>query len=222
MTVILRTVASAYAYSSLAPWRMMPPYSWLVPGGTGDVFERDQGMLKQSQKRTKRAPLTEALMSSIPASTAGWLATMPTERPIHAGEPDDDVFAVVLVDFEECPVVHYAVDYVLDVVRKIRLRRDDAIERGVGAVNGIGTRFARRVVEIVRREEAEQLAQHGEAFGIVVGEKVRHARSFVVRDRPAKLLFGDVFVHDGLDHVWPGDEHVRRVVHHGDEVGDRG
>jgi hypothetical protein len=29
------------------------------------------GMLKQSQKRTKRAPFTEALMSSVPASIAG-------------------------------------------------------------------------------------------------------------------------------------------------------
>lgn len=31
MTVILGTVASAKAYSSLAPCRMMPPYSWAVP-----------------------------------------------------------------------------------------------------------------------------------------------------------------------------------------------
>jgi hypothetical protein len=34
-------------------------------------------MLKQSQKRTKRAALSLALMSSTPASTIGWLATMP-------------------------------------------------------------------------------------------------------------------------------------------------
>ena len=42
MTVILGTVASANAYSSLAPCRMIPPCSWAVPGrkprggGAGD------------------------------------------------------------------------------------------------------------------------------------------------------------------------------------------
>jgi hypothetical protein len=33
--------------------------------------------LKQSQKRMNRAALIDALMSSTPARTAGWLATMP-------------------------------------------------------------------------------------------------------------------------------------------------
>ena len=32
MTVSFGTVASVKAYSSLAPWRMIPPHSWLVPG----------------------------------------------------------------------------------------------------------------------------------------------------------------------------------------------
>ncbi len=35
-------------------------------------------MLKASQKRTKRAALMLDLMSRQPASTSGWLATMPT------------------------------------------------------------------------------------------------------------------------------------------------
>ena len=38
-------------------------------------------MPKESQKRTKRAALTEASMSRQPASSCGWLATMPTVRP---------------------------------------------------------------------------------------------------------------------------------------------
>ena len=36
------------------------------------------GMLNASQKRTNRAALIELLMSKQPASTRGWLATMPT------------------------------------------------------------------------------------------------------------------------------------------------
>ena len=36
------------------------------------------GMLKASQKRTKRAALMELLISKQPAKTKGWLATIPT------------------------------------------------------------------------------------------------------------------------------------------------
>jgi len=61
MTVSLGTVASAKAYSSLAPCLMMPPNSCSVPGRKpGTSSNTTSGMLKASQKRTKRAPLTEA------------------------------------------------------------------------------------------------------------------------------------------------------------------
>ena len=44
-------------------------------------------MLKQSQKRTKRAALRELSMSRQPASTIGWLATMPTVAPSMRAKP---------------------------------------------------------------------------------------------------------------------------------------
>ena len=67
-------------------------------------------MLKASQKRTKRAPLTEASMSSTPARCIGWLATTPTRAAREAGEADDDVAGEVLVDLEELAVVDDAAD----------------------------------------------------------------------------------------------------------------
>jgi hypothetical protein len=39
------------------------------------------GMLKASQKRTKRAAFGDESMSRQPASTIGWLATTPTVEP---------------------------------------------------------------------------------------------------------------------------------------------
>ena len=39
------------------------------------------GMLKQSQKRTKRAALMDASISKQPARTIGWLATTPMVDP---------------------------------------------------------------------------------------------------------------------------------------------
>ena len=53
----------------------------------GNLFFQFHRELKQSQKRTKRAPLIEALMSSVPASMAGWLATTPTDLPFSRANP---------------------------------------------------------------------------------------------------------------------------------------
>jgi hypothetical protein len=67
---------------------MMPPYSCAVPGRKpGTSTKVTMGMLKASQKRTKRAPLTEESMSSTPASSEGWFATMPTVRPSIRAKP---------------------------------------------------------------------------------------------------------------------------------------
>ena len=44
-------------------------------------------MLNASQKRTNRAAFTDALMSSAPAMTFGWLATIPTGWPSRCANP---------------------------------------------------------------------------------------------------------------------------------------
>ena len=54
------------------------------PEGIKDLGENDD---PQSQKRTKRAPFSEASMSSAPASTCGWLAMKPTVRPAMRPKP---------------------------------------------------------------------------------------------------------------------------------------
>ena len=51
--------------------------------------------------------------------------------------------------------------------------------------------------------------------------EVSDARSFVVRHSAAELVFRDFLVGDGLDHIWPGDEHVRSLVDHDDEISNR-
>ena len=88
ITVTFGTVASANAYSSFAPLRMMPPHSCTVPGrNPGTSSKVTSGMLKASQNLTKRAPFTDASMSRQPARCAGWFATMPTERPPNRANP---------------------------------------------------------------------------------------------------------------------------------------
>src|SRR5207247_528190 len=88
ITASFGTVASQYAYSSFAPWRMIPPHSCAVPGrNPGTSTNVTSGMLKTSQVRTKRAPLTDESMSSTPASERGWLPTTPTGWPFSRANP---------------------------------------------------------------------------------------------------------------------------------------
>ena len=88
MTVTFGTVASVKANSSFAPCLISPPYSWSVPGRKpGTSTKVTIGILKQSQKRTKRAPLRDASLSSTPARNIGWLATMPMVRPSMRAKP---------------------------------------------------------------------------------------------------------------------------------------
>jgi hypothetical protein len=79
--------------------------SCAVPGrNPGTSTKVTSGMLKQSQKRTKRAALTEASMSRQPARCAGWLATRPTGGPSSGAKPQD-VGRVLGLDLEEAPLV---------------------------------------------------------------------------------------------------------------------
>ena len=52
-------------------------------------------MLNASQMRTKREAFSEESMSRTPASTAGWLPTMPTTRPFMRAYPH-------VIDMAQC------------------------------------------------------------------------------------------------------------------------
>src|SRR6516164_5682815 len=110
MTVSLGTVASAKANSSLAPWRMIPPYSCWLPGQHRRLVGDD----------SHRAA-------------------------IHARKADHHVFSVVLLDFEEIPLVHDPADDLLHVIGQVGLCGNDGVESGIGAVDRIARNSARRV-----------------------------------------------------------------------------
>jgi hypothetical protein len=122
MIVIFGTVASVNAYSSFAPWRMMPPHSWSVPGRKPGTSQNvSSGMLNASQVRTKRAALALASMSSTPASWLRLVADDADRVAVQAREAADDVLGVVLVDLEELAVVDDQPHDVAHVVGLVRV-----------------------------------------------------------------------------------------------------
>ena len=128
----------------------------------------------------------------------------------------------MLLHFEEVAVIHHGMDHVFHFVRQVRLVGHNPVESRVGTVGGVGTGLAWRIIQVIRRNEAEQLAHGCKALGIITDHKMCDPRSLVVGHGAAELVFGDFFVRDRLNYVRPGDEHVRGLVHHEDEVGDGG
>ena len=102
--------------------------------------------------------------------------------------------------------------------------RHERVEGAVGVVLGeVSLDVVRRdLIEVVAREEAEERLDEVHRLALVGGHRVGHTALAVVRARAAELVEADVLAGDGLDDVGPGDEHVRGLVDHDREVGDRG
>ena len=79
-----------------------------------------------------------------------------------------------------------------------------------------------RLLEVVARQVGQQRLDVVDGVLLVGAHVVRDAGLGVVRARAAEVLEGDVLAGDRLDDVGAGDEHVRGLVDHHGEVGDRG
>ena len=176
----------------------------------GDVFEGDQRNVEAVAEAHEARAFDRGVDVERAGQHRGLIGDDADGLAVEARESDDDVLRVVLVDLEEIAVVDDRVNDVLHVVGHVRLVGNYRVELLVDAVDRIGAGLARRVVEIVGRNETQQLAHHGEALGVVAAQEVGDAGGFVVGVRAAELVFGDLFVGDRLDDVGAGDEHVAR------------
>ena len=190
----------------------MPPNSCAVPGrNPGTSSNVISGMLNASQKRTNRAPLTDASMSSTPARCAGWLATMPDRSAAQPREADDEVAREVLVHLEKLSVVCDRMDQVEHVVGLVRRRRHEPIERRIFAIERVGSSArsggGSRLL-LGRNPSSSRIS--AQARAVVVDGEMRDAAALVVRHRAAELFLRHFLVRHGLDDVRPRHEHVAR------------
>ena len=106
MIVSLGTVASANAYSSLAPWRMMPPHSWAGTGQeAGHVAEREQRDVEGVAGAHEARGLGGGVDVEHARQLVGLVADDADRVAVQAREAADDVLGVVLVHLEELVVV---------------------------------------------------------------------------------------------------------------------
>jgi hypothetical protein len=124
------------------------------------------------------------------------------------------------VNLEQVAVIHGGADDRLHVVRLAALLRHQPVELRHFSIRDVRAGLEGRILGVVERQEAEQLAHLGDARAVVGSGEVRDPALRRVRARAAELLLGDLFVRHRPDHVRARDEHVARLLHHEDEVGD--
>src|SRR5690606_10703923 len=83
-----------------------------------------------------------------------------------ARETDDDVLRVILMDLEKVAVVHNSLEYIEHVVGLFRVVGHDAVKSVVFAVNVVVGLDERRWLEVVLRQEAQQLLDADNAVGL--------------------------------------------------------
>ncbi len=118
-------------------------------------------------------------------------------------------------------VIDDAPDDVAHVVGLVGTFGNDRIEGSVDSCWIVTARDERRIFDVVRRHVGEQFADHRERARVVVGLEMADAGLLAMRVGAAQLLHRDFLVRGGPDHVGTGEEHVRGVADHHDEISNR-
>ena len=121
----------------------------------------------------------------------------------------------------ELAVVDDRLDHLVHVVGQVRRRRQQVAQLGAQPLGVVVALDGRRLLHVVLRQERQQVAHVVEARLLVGRHERGDARLRGVAHRPAELLERDVLAGHRLHDVGAGDEHVRRLADHEDEVGHR-
>ena len=128
-------------------------------------------MLKESQKRTKRDAFSEASISSVPAFTFGWLATIPVDVSVEPGEPGDDGHRPEREDLQELAIVDHTPDHLMHVVGLLGAVRHHVGEALVHPLRVVRGGVCRRILEVVGRQERQEVPDPVQHVLVVLADR---------------------------------------------------
>ncbi len=140
---------------------------------------------------------------------------------LNAAEATENVGAEFRADLEEVAFIGHFLDQLAHVVGRVRVGRDQRVEAVFHALGGIIDGADRRVFAVRSGQEVDQAAHLDQRLDVILERAIDHAGLGRMNGCPAEGFVGDFLVRHGLHHVRAGDVHVRRVLHHEDEVGQR-
>jgi len=117
-------------------------------------------------------------------------------------------------------LIHHSFYHVSYVIRFVGILRNQGVQIFVCAIYRIGAFYRRRFLHVVLGDKCEEFPYQIESLHLVLAHELRHSGLGRMHLSPTQILVGHVLVGDGLDHVGPGDKHVRSMLHHEDEIGD--
>ncbi|CAM5708975.1 hypothetical protein SGLAM104S_03405 [Streptomyces glaucescens] len=196
----------------------------LVDAGqeAGDVDQGDQGDVEGVAGLHEACGLLGAVDVEDAGEGGGLVGDQAHDLAVQPGQRAHHVAGPGLVDLEVVAVVDDLLDHPAHVVGLLGVGRDQRRQCLGAAVGGVvgpdgGGQFA-----VVLGEQREQVADVGQAFGLVVVGEAGDAGEGGVHVGAAEAVVGDLLAGDGLDDVRARDEHLGGAAHHEHEVGQRG
>ncbi len=155
-----------------------------------------------------------------PLISPRWLAMTPTGMPSMQASPQIISRARSPWNSSSAPAVEHGAQELVHVVGHAVVAR--AAGRTASAGSRAGGSGARHAGIARAREHRDQVAQLGQAGGVVVDGVVGHAADRGVRAGAAERLGVDHLAGGALDQVRAAEPHERRALDHHDDVGERG
>ena len=141
---------------------------------------------------------------------------------VETREAGDDVLGVSGSRLQVLAVVHDRTDDLGHVVGFVGVVGDDVVERILQARDRIVADGQRSILHVVLRHVGDELADQLDALLLGIDGELRHARLGGVHRGTAQLLLRHVLARHGLYDLRAGEEHVRGLLLHDDEVGQGG
>jgi len=186
----------------------------------GDVDQRDQRDVVDVAGADEPRGLVGGVDVQHAGHHRGLVGDDAHGEPAEVCEPADEVRRELPHVLQEHAVVHQARDDLVHVVGGARILRDDPVQRLV-VDHGAVERPRRRGLHVVLRQVGQQRLDDADRLPFIGRRELHVAGDGRVRARAAEVLLADDLAGGGADHLGAGDEHVRRVLDHDHEVGQR-
>ena len=138
---------------------------------------------------------------------------------IEAGETCDDVLGELRLNLEELSVISYSANHLIHIVCLVRILRDNLVQSIVHTVDRVCALYAWSLFCIVAWDVREQALDHLDSLFLCLGSEVGNTTLGCVNRCTTEVLCIDVLTSYGLDNLRTGQEHIRSLLLHDDEVG---
>ena len=186
---------------------------------SGNIDERHDGNVECVAEADEASALAAAVAIEHACKLLGLVGNDADALTVEAGKADDDVLCEVRLNLEELAVIDDAGNYLIHVVRHVRIVGNDVVQVVLHAVDGVGTGYARCLLEVVLRNIREELLNHSDTLFLRLGREVCHTTLRSMNACATQLFLSNNFAQNCLHGTRTCKEHVAASLHHEGEVG---